>query len=44
MRYEYVGLEHFREISTDDVFWYARNSLVRAVVAPLVISLASCLR
>ena len=38
MRYEYVGFEHFREILTsDDVFWKAaRNSLVWAVVAPLV--------
>ena len=38
MLYEYVGLEHFREILTsDDVFWKAaRNSLVWAVVAPLV--------
>jgi len=38
MRYEYVGLEHFREIlTTDAVFWKAaRNSLVWAVVAPLV--------
>jgi ABC-type sugar transport system permease subunit len=32
MLYEYVGLEHFREIlTTDDVFWKAaRNSLVWA--------------
>jgi len=38
MQYEYVGLEHFREIlTTDAVFWKAaRNSLVWAVVAPLV--------
>ena len=38
MLYEYVGFEHFREILTsDDVFWKAaRNSLVWAVVAPLV--------
>ena len=38
MLYEYVGLEHFREILTsDDVFWKAaRNSLVWAIVAPLV--------
>src|SRR2546429_9112045 len=38
MLYEYVGLEHFREILTsDDVFWKAaRNSLVWAVVAPIV--------
>ena len=38
MQYEWVGLEHFREILTsDDVFWKAaRNSLVWAVVAPLV--------
>jgi ABC-type sugar transport system permease subunit len=35
---EYVGLEHFREIVTnDDVFWKAaRNSLVWGVVAPLI--------
>jgi ABC-type sugar transport system permease subunit len=38
MLYEYVGLEHFREILTaDDVFWKAaRNSLVWGLVAPLV--------
>jgi multiple sugar transport system permease protein/raffinose/stachyose/melibiose transport system permease protein len=38
MMYEYVGLEHFREIlTTDEVFWKAaRNSLVWGVVAPLV--------
>jgi ABC-type sugar transport system permease subunit len=38
MLYEFVGLQHFREILTgDDVFWKAaRNSLVWAVVAPIV--------
>ncbi len=38
MLYEYVGLEHFREILTsDDVFWRAaRNSLVWAIAAPIV--------
>jgi ABC-type sugar transport system permease subunit len=38
MLYEFVGLEHFREIlGSDDVFWKAaRNSLVWAVVAPIV--------
>jgi ABC-type sugar transport system permease subunit len=38
MLYEFVGLEHFREILTaDDVFWRAaRNSLTWALVAPLV--------
>ena len=38
MQYEFVGLEHFREILTsDDVFWKAAgNSLTWGVVAPLV--------
>jgi len=38
MVYEYVGLEHFREILTEDeVFWKAaRNSMTWAVVAPIV--------
>jgi len=38
MQYEFVGLEHFREIvRSDDVFWKAsRNSLTWAIVAPLV--------
>ena len=38
MQYEYVGLDHFREILTaDDVFWKAaRNSLVWAMAAPIV--------
>jgi ABC-type sugar transport system permease subunit len=38
MQYEFVGLEHFREILTsDDVFWKAAgNSLTWGIVAPLV--------
>jgi len=38
MQYEFVGLEHFREIlGSDDVFWKAAgNSLTWGVVAPLV--------
>jgi ABC-type sugar transport system permease subunit len=38
MQYEFVGLEHFREILTSDaVFWKAAgNSLTWGVVAPLV--------
>ncbi len=38
MVYEYVGLEHFREILTEDeVFWKAaRNSMTWAVVAPII--------
>ena len=38
MQYEYVGLDHFREILTaDEVFWKAaRNSLVWAMAAPIV--------
>jgi ABC-type sugar transport system permease subunit len=38
MVYEFVGLEHFREILTsDDVFWKAaRNSLTWGLVAPLI--------
>jgi ABC-type sugar transport system permease subunit len=38
MVYEFVGLEHFREILTsDEVFWKAaRNSLTWGLVAPLV--------
>lgn len=38
MLYEYVGLEHFREILTEDeVFWKAaRNSMTWAVVAPCI--------
>jgi len=38
MVYEYVGLEHFREIlKEDEVFWKAaRNSMTWAVVAPIV--------
>jgi ABC-type sugar transport system permease subunit len=38
MQYEFVGLEHFREILTsDDVFWKAAgNSLTWGIVAPLI--------
>ena len=38
MVYEFVGLEHFREIlMSDDVFWKAaRNSLTWGLVAPLI--------
>jgi ABC-type sugar transport system permease subunit len=38
MRYEWVGLQHFREILTgDDVFWTAaRNSLTWGLVAPVI--------
>ena len=38
MVYEFVGLEHFREILTsDDVFWKAaRNSLTWGLVAPII--------
>ena len=38
MAYEYVGLQHFREILTQDtVFWIAaRNSLTWGVVAPII--------
>jgi len=38
MQYEFVGLEHFREIlGSDDVFWKAAgNSLTWGLVAPLV--------
>ncbi len=38
MTYEYVGIEHLREILTeDDVFWKAAgNSMTWAVVAPVV--------
>jgi ABC-type sugar transport system permease subunit len=38
MQYEFVGLEHFREIlGSDEVFWRAaRNSLTWGVVAPVV--------
>ncbi len=38
MAYEYVGLEHFREILTnDDVFWRAaRNSLTWGFVSPII--------
>jgi ABC-type sugar transport system permease subunit len=38
MAYEYVGLQHFREILTQDaVFWIAaRNSLTWGVVAPVI--------
>jgi raffinose/stachyose/melibiose transport system permease protein len=38
MLYEFVGLDHFREILTsDEVFWKAaRNSLTWGLVAPLV--------
>ncbi len=38
MQYEFVGLEHFREIlGSDDVFWKAAgNSLTWGLVAPLI--------
>jgi ABC-type sugar transport system permease subunit len=38
MRYEWVGLAHFREILTsDDVFWRAaRNALTWGLVAPVI--------
>jgi len=38
MAYEFVGLEHFREIlGSDDIFWRAaRNSMTWAVVAPII--------
>jgi raffinose/stachyose/melibiose transport system permease protein len=38
LTYQFVGLQHFREILTsDEVFWRAaRNSLTWAVVAPIV--------
>lgn len=38
MLYQFVGLQHFREILTsDDVFWKAaRNSLTWGLVAPLI--------
>jgi ABC-type sugar transport system permease subunit len=38
MAYEYVGLQHFREILTQDtIFWIAaRNSLTWGLVAPLI--------
>ena len=38
MQYEYVGLEHFREIlASDEVFWRAaRNSLTWGLVAPVI--------
>jgi raffinose/stachyose/melibiose transport system permease protein len=38
MQYEFVGLEHFREIlGSDDVFWRAAgNSLTWGLVAPLI--------
>jgi ABC-type sugar transport system permease subunit len=38
MTYEFVGLQHFREIlSEDDIFWRAaRNAMTWAIVAPIV--------